>query len=90
MSNSYRSHLVTVFACATCGNALTLSYDEEGKTRRASSEGEPTGAAMVRNVIAVEPCQACLRPGRDLQDAVATLLQVAAPTAGYSRAGSRC
>ena len=38
---------------------------------------EPTGAAMVKKVVFVEPCSICLKPAKELSDAVGVLLRAA-------------
>lgn len=56
-----REFLVTKFVCATCGTNLNLSY-EKPKSAGQYVKGEPTGADMVQNLIAIEPCKTCLHP----------------------------
>ena len=69
MNNGMRETLVTKFACAACGNRLNLSYrPAEGATKDPGySREEPTGAAMVCQVVYIEPCQTCLEPVRKVQ-----------------------
>lgn len=67
-----REFLVTKMVCAKCGSNLSLSYETPQGAGR-YSDGEPTGAAMVRQVVAVEPCQPCMEPMQKLQEALATL-----------------
>jgi hypothetical protein len=71
-----RQFLVTKLVCARCGTNLNLTYDvPKGAGQHAI--GEPTGAYMVHQLVAVEPCQSCEKPLRDLQRALATLKEVA-------------
>lgn len=72
-----REFLVTKLVCAKCGTNLSLS-DETPQGAGRYSEGEPTGASMLRQVVAVEPCQPCMEPLRKLKDALATLKGVSA------------
>ncbi len=67
-----RNHLVIKFKCVECGEMLKLSYDIPKGSNYI--EGEPTGAAMVGQVIGVHPCEGCLAPARKLQEAVKTLI----------------
>lgn len=68
-----REFLVTKFKCAACGGLLKLSY-EAPKTGIAYAEGEPTGAAMVQQIVAIEPCFQCAKPVNDVRQALKTLL----------------
>jgi hypothetical protein len=63
-----REFLVTKFVCAKCGANLNLSYDVP-RGAGEYSDGEPTGALMVRSLIAVEPCKKCAEPMEDLKRA---------------------
>ena len=74
ISNSMRDFLVTSFACAKCGSTLKLSY-ELPKQANGHVKGAPTGAAMVHKVIAVEPCETCMKPAEDLRAAVQAILK---------------
>jgi hypothetical protein len=56
-----REFLVTKFVCATCGNNLGLTYELPTKYSN-YAEGEPTGAAMVEQRIAIAPCKPCAEP----------------------------
>jgi hypothetical protein len=38
------------------------------------AEGEPTVAAMVQQFVAIDPCHQCMRPARDVQQALKTIL----------------
>jgi hypothetical protein len=69
-----REFLVTKFKCAACGGMLKLSY-EALKTGSDYSEGEPTGAAMVQQIVAVEPCFQCTKPAREVSQALNTLIK---------------
>jgi hypothetical protein len=67
-----REFLVTKFVCAACGDNLSLTYDMPTKSSR-HSPGEPTGAAMVEQRIAVNPCRTCAAPLGEIRSALATL-----------------
>lgn len=56
-----REYLITKFVCAKCGTNLQLSYDVPKGAGRYSN-GEPTGAAMVEKLVAIEPCEVCMEP----------------------------
>lgn len=71
-----REFLVTKFVCAACGSNLRLSYDMPRSAGNHSS-GEPTGASMVRQLVAVEPCDTCMAPLQKLKNALATLSAIA-------------
>lgn len=68
-----REFLVTKFKCAACGGLLKLSY-EAPKNGIDYAEGEPTGAAMVQQIVAIEPCFQCMKPVREVKQALKTLL----------------
>jgi hypothetical protein len=70
-----REFLVTKFVCSKCGSNLHLTHDVPiGAGKYAN--GEPTGAAMVQQLIAVEPCAACMRPLEEMCDAARTLIAI--------------
>jgi len=71
-----REFLVSRFVCATCGDNLNLSSDAPKFTTR-SPDGLPTGAAMVQQVVAIEPCGNCNRPLREMRAAVKMILDSA-------------
>lgn len=56
-----RQFLITKMVCSECGNTLELTYDIP-TTGSNYSVGEPTGANMVEQLIAVMPCETCKRP----------------------------
>lgn len=67
-----REFLVTKMVCAKCGGNLSLSYEKpQGAGQYAY--GEPTGAAMVQQIVAVEPCESCMAPVRRVQVALEVL-----------------
>jgi hypothetical protein len=70
-----RQFLITKFKCAACGGLLSLSYDAP-KNGIDYANGEPTGAAMVQQFIAIEPCYQCTRPANDVREALKTLLTI--------------
>lgn len=77
--NCIRESLVTKFACASCGLRLNLSYrpeDGASKSHGMACE-EPTGAAMVCQVVYVEPCYTCFAPVREVQSAMKSLAKLA-------------
>lgn len=78
--NCLRESLVTKFACATCGKRLNLSYRPvEGASKDPGmAREEPTGAAMVCQVVYVEPCYTCLEPVREVQSALKSFAKLAA------------
>jgi hypothetical protein len=67
-----REFLVTKMVCAKCGSNLSLTYEVPMGSGR-YAEGEPTGAAMVQQVVAVESCKTCMEPLHRLQQALAIL-----------------
>lgn len=68
-----REFLITKFVCSKCGNNLKLTYNTpKGAGRYA--EGEPTGAAMVEQVVAIEPCECATRPLEEMRNAAKVLL----------------
>ena len=70
-----RTHLVTKFCCAGCGNLLSADY----KTASSSpySAGEPTGADMVQVVVSIAPCPRCFEPVNKMKVAVRAFLEAA-------------
>lgn len=69
-----RQFLITKMVCAKCGSNLQLTYDvPKGAGRYA--DGEPTGADMVQQVVAVEPCQTCMAPLEELRAAARVLVR---------------
>ncbi len=69
-----REFLVTKMVCSKCGCNLQVTYDTPKGAGR-YSDGEPTGAAMVQHLVAVEPCRQCLRPLEDLRAAARVLAE---------------
>ena len=68
-----REFLITKFVCSKCGSNLNLSYDEpKGAGRYA--DGEPTGAAMLQQVVAIDPCECIVQPFEEMRQAVNVLL----------------
>lgn len=74
MSDDFmRTHLITKFKCTECGSMLKLSTkDMKGNDY---TEGEPTGAAIVKAVIGIHPCEICMAPANELKKAVNVLLK---------------
>ena len=79
MSNEDRKFLITKFVCAKCGSNLSLTYDIPKSVGGLSSyeRGEPTGAHMVNNFIAIEPCATCAKPLEKIVDALKALNEIA-------------
>ena len=68
-----REFLITKLVCSKCGSNLQLTYNApKGAGRYA--DGEPTGAAMVQQVVAVEPCECATRPLEKMRLAAKVLL----------------
>ena len=68
-----REFLVTKFVCAKCFVNLQLA-EETPKGAGRYAHGEPTGALMVQNVIAIEPCQCSREPLDEMRRAVSVLM----------------
>lgn len=68
-----REFLITKFVCSTCGNNLRLTYDAPKGAGR-YVDGEPTGSAMVQQVVAIEPCECVTRPLDEMRRAAKVLL----------------
>ena len=73
MSDNYgRTHLVTNFTCAECGTPLNLSYRDDAKKAKYYNDNI-TGADKVEQHVYVEPCYICMKPARDILEAVKIL-----------------
>jgi hypothetical protein len=70
-----RHFLITKFVCAKCGALLNLA-SETPKFCGRYAEGEPTGAQMVEQFVAVEPCAPCAAPLEIVRDALRALQTV--------------
>lgn len=70
-----REFLITKFVCSECGNNLRLTY-ETPEGAGVYADGEPTGAAMVQQVVAIEPCEVATRPLEEMRRAAKVLLGV--------------
>lgn len=70
-----RQYLVLKPVCANCGSNLNLTYDAP-KGAGQYAEGEPTGAAMVEQLVGVEPCDRCMEPLHRARKAMAALLEL--------------
>lgn len=68
-----REFLITKFVCSKCGCNLQLTYDAP-KGAGSYAEGEPTGAEMVQQVVAIEPCECATRPLEEMRNAARVLL----------------
>jgi len=78
-----RPFLVTKFFCSKCGAALGVEYgkDAEAKPRDSHDPGidyirEPTGADMVYTTVLIKPCHNCLKPVRDVAEAMAAIKRI--------------
>lgn len=71
-----RQFLITKFVCSVCGSTLSLTYDRAKRTD-AYDEGEPTGADMVKSLIAIEPCRTCMAPMQTIKNALKILKESA-------------
>jgi hypothetical protein len=69
-----REFLITKFVCAACGNNLQLTYDIPKGAGRFCAQDEPTGAAMVQQLVAIEPCKCTTRPLEEMRNAAKVLL----------------
>ena len=68
-----RKFLVTKFVCSKCGRNLNVTYDVP-KGAGQHEAGEPTGAAMVQQLIAVDPCQCISQEIEEIRRAAKVLL----------------
>ena len=68
-----REFLVMKFVCSKCGENLQLTYEVPNNSGK-YAKGEPTGAAMVEQVVAIEPCECSVRPLEEMRRAVKVLL----------------
>lgn len=59
--DAMRTHLVTKFICAKCGNSVKLSYEEPkvDSFDREVVNDRITGAAKVDQSVYLHPCQKC-------------------------------
>jgi hypothetical protein len=71
MKDFSRKFLITKLVCSKCGDILTLSTSTP--ERSSHCQGEPTGADMKENLISVNPCEKCLKPAKEIMEAVKTL-----------------
>jgi hypothetical protein len=70
-----REFLITKFVCVNCGKNLQLTYDVP-KFSNNYADGEPTGAAMVQQIVAIEPCKCTTRPLEEMRNALGILLGI--------------
>ena len=68
-----REFLITKIVCSVCGNNLELNYVAPVGSGK-YAEGEPTGAAMVQQLVSVEPCKKCSAPLEEMRKAVRVLV----------------
>ena len=64
-----REYLLTKFVCAKCGSNLEITHDTPGASGKYAT-GEPTGASVVNQLVAVKPCQPCAEPLARLRNAL--------------------
>lgn len=69
-----REFLLTKFVCSKCGSNLRLTYDVP-KAAGQYAEGEPTGANMVHQLVAIDPCEKCAPPIPKIKAALMHLLE---------------
>lgn len=67
-----REFLITKFVCSKCGSNLQMTYDVPKAAGRHAA-GEPTGADMVQQIVAIEPCEKCMQPLEELRAAARVL-----------------
>lgn len=63
-----REFLITKLVCSMCGSNLQLTHDTPKVAGRYAA-GEPTGADMVQHIVAVAPCEKCMKPLEELRAA---------------------
>lgn len=68
-----REFLITKFVCSNCGKNLQLTYDVP-KGAGQYVDGEPTGASIVQQIVAIEPCECTIRPLEEMRAAAKVLL----------------
>lgn len=61
-----REFLVTKFVCASCGENLDLSCDVP-RGAGSYARGQPNGAAMVEQLVAIKPCRCVTGPLDDVR-----------------------
>jgi hypothetical protein len=69
-----REFLITKFVCAVCGANLNITYDMPTKASNHAA-GEPTGASVVNQRIAIEPCKPCAAPLQQIRSALEVLIK---------------
>jgi len=83
MADYSRTHLVTKLICTQCGGLLTMGVKVEKHDRLNNcSRGEPTGADGHWNYIPVHPCERCLKPVKQMSQALRTLSKLAEEDTG--------
>ena len=71
-----RQFLITKFVCSVCGKNLTIH--QAPKNAGEYAEGQPTGADMVEQMVAVEPCTCCTKPLEEVRTAVRKIINTIA------------
>ena len=75
--DSMRTHLITKFKCTKCGSLLNVSYDCPNN-QSDYSDGEPSGAYKVDNIIGIHPCEKCMEPVKKVKQAISALIDISA------------
>lgn len=76
--DSSRHFLITNFRCAKCGHRLTLNYEVPREVVDVYENlHQPTGADMVENTVAINPCKTCVKPAKEAGEAIKLLLSLA-------------
>jgi hypothetical protein len=68
-----REFLITKFVCADCGNNLELSTEKPKTGNSRYSQGEPSGAYMLQQLVPLHPCRVCMQPLFAMREALKTL-----------------
>ena len=71
-----RQFLITKFVCSACGKNLSIQHAPKNAGEYA--EGQPTGADMVEQRVAVEPCTCCTKPLEEVRAAVRKIINTIA------------
>ena len=68
-----REFLITKFVCADCGSNLELSTEKPKVYASKYSDGEPSGAYMLQQLVPLHPCHVCMKPLLAMREALKTL-----------------
>ena len=69
-----REFLITKFVCSACGKNLNLSTDRPKLGAGEYAQGQPTGALMLENIVAIDPCRCYTERMKEIKEAVKVLL----------------